>query len=504
VTGKARGDWAWPALFGLALGVYLLCLPISELTADDGQWLLDAWLRYKEHDYFKLWISTSVGGKFLPGLSWLLVIPLAIKPALISAQLLVVGTQLLSLEFIRRIAVRLALSSRGLIAGALYVLLPALCLNYSTKVCNVSFILPAGAFFLWAFVCHEGKKRIVLTTVAFLVALQSHYSFAVYIPVLLALAFSRFLPQELALGSGAKSQKFWRAFGVFIAALVLGASLFPRLLPQVRSLVDLLSPGSGYMVSRSVPVEQGSPQGTFLPFELIPLLIALVLVPVVAAGKSAAARAARDLWVLTAGSILVLASFALWGTTAYHHWLLPWVPGSLLLLEMGIELIPKLVGPTRGRGLAAAAIVLCVGLAAAQSLYVGIAIAKNGGTGWHGPTASTKQEVLSWIADHYPEAEIALAVPGVEWNTSLDGWTILASLPGEFAGRVLRPQTGANQGVVLIEERGTEGSDPGFAAQAEARGMKPIHEVGEIRLWWLKSLTGVWPQVRTLTQRNGS
>src|SRR5271154_4771067 len=92
----------WPIFLFFATAALAFLRPVAEFTRDDGSWLLDAWLRLKEHDWFTLWITSSQGVKNFPLTSWLLMVPLALHASADSAQWLVIAVQLAMLVLVWR------------------------------------------------------------------------------------------------------------------------------------------------------------------------------------------------------------------------------------------------------------------------------------------------------------------------------------------------------------------------------------------------------------------
>jgi hypothetical protein len=225
------------------------------------------------------------------------------------------------------------------------------------------------------------------------------------------------------------------------------------------------------MTHRSLPQELSKPTGWFFPFELFPLLLAMIYIP----RKEDRSSERSALWLYWLTSVLVLLLVTFYNSWSPHHWVLAWVLPTLFLMEIGWEYLAiwrgwKWVAPLL------IAFILATGL---QTYLDGKIIVESGGAAWHGSSLSVKRKALEFIAREYSHFSIHLAAPGY-WNNSLMGWSCLLALPGEFSGRVSR----GNAGTVLIEERNVPGgAGPGFPDFALMHGWKPVFSVGTLVLW---------------------
>src|SRR3954471_6964929 len=72
--------WLLLALAGAVF--YAFLLRQAEFTTDEGNWILDSWLRWTEHRWLTPpWLPTSQGIRQLPLVSWIFIPSLAIWPS---------------------------------------------------------------------------------------------------------------------------------------------------------------------------------------------------------------------------------------------------------------------------------------------------------------------------------------------------------------------------------------------------------------------------------------
>ncbi|HUP55819.1 MAG TPA: hypothetical protein VM598_00090 [Bdellovibrionota bacterium] len=455
----------------------VLVWPYAELTSDDGSQLLDAWMRLQEGDWFSLHVRSSQGPRFSPLASWLLAAALSVRPSVTAVQALVLGLNLIALVLVRQVARKLRLRLEGLLTGFLILLLPALSLNYTGKLCNPGFILPASAWVLWARFCRRGRSRWIHLALSLFFALQIHFSFVIHAAWFL---LERFMPRLKVRIPG--------PFALVPALLLLAACLGAPGLPLLKNLVDLIAPGSGYMAARSAPIGGFLENSWFIPVGILPLFAQLSSGPALLAARPSARRA---LWLHLSFSILALAASPLVLEGSAHQWVLAWVIPALLLLEMGLERLSR----SSIRRAAALTVLLLV---MATRDYVGAfaLIALSGGTGWHGPNLEARRDILSFIAQKRPGDSIVLAGPPAEANASLSGWLALATLPGEFGGKLrLQPGTGRT---VVIREMGSLGWSP----ECDSVKMAMLHSSGATSVYQAQGpLDPTWPAIGQVKAR---
>jgi len=474
----------WISLIVLLIASQAASFPIAEFTSDDGTWILDAWLRLKEHDWFTLWVTTSQGVKNAPLVSWLFALPLKLWPSVTSVQLLILIFQVATLLLIRKIGQALRFRDEGLVAGGLFVFLPSLCLNYSQKLCNPSLIVFASALVFWARHCNRGFRRWLYVGLAMAFAVQVHYAFVIYaIPLAIDAAG---LAEKYPSG-----RKFRMGMACAALALLVLSCFLPGMFPHLRSMVDLVVPSSNYMLERSAPYDPASSSRFVLPFELIPCLLGLVFT----ARSKLRSTPRIGIWHFLVTSIGLLAIVAVYSSWSPHPWMLPWVLPTLLMTEIGLEQSSTFGYRWMPRLLTFMIILSTIG----QSGYLHHEIATAGGTGWHYPSLSTRRDVLKLISEREPRARIVLATPGTAWTYSVVGWSALCSLPEEFLGKVAMAQSGET---VILEEMGVPNWNPKFQEAAQSFGASEIGKVGSVRLWKTASaLQGVWPTVVPVTAR---
>jgi hypothetical protein len=450
----------WPVLLVLFAFCSVLVWPYAELTSDDGSQLLDAWMRLQEGDWFSLHVRSSQGPRFSPLVSWLLAAALWIRPSVTAVQALVLGLNLIALVLVRQVARKLRLRLEGLLTGSLFLLLPALSLNYAGKLCNPGFILPASAWVLWARFCHRGRSRWIHLTLSLFFALQIHFSFVIHAAWFL---LEGLMPRLKARIPG--------PFALAPPLLLLAACLGLPGLPLLKNFADLITPGSGYMMARSAPIGGFLQNSWFIPVGILPLFALLSRGPSLLAARPSGRRA---LWLHLSFSILALAASPLVLEGSAHQWVLAWVIPALLLLEMGIERL------SRFSIRRAAVLTVLILVIATKDYFVAFTmIAFSGGTGWHGPNLEARRDLLSFIAEKRPRDSIVLAGPPAEANASLSGWLALATLPGEFGGK-LRLQPGTGQ-TAVIQELGSLGWSPELGSAKltllHASGAASVHLV---------------------------
>lgn len=494
--------WCWLLLVTFAAFVFSYVLPYAEFTPDDGTWVVDAWLRLKEFDYFTLWISTSQQVNNLPFVSWLFTIPLRISPTILSIQIFIVGIQLVTLVLIKKISQTLKLKWHGLFVGAMFVLLPALTLNYSGRVCNPSFMIFASAFVLWSRLCNEGLKQKYLLAISLIVAIQIHFSFAFYI-----LYF--FAEQFLSKSIDAKFEKPLQ-YIYWCSSLLFGAVYLDLLnLPHIKSLADLTQSASDYMYHRNLTTEMNKPRQAFFPWEMIPLLIPFFQ-------NSKVFQNSKDSLFLTKRfhlllfwnfSIFFLLALGFIKSWSPHQWMLPWALPYLFLIAVGFERIESF---RHGKFLSYL-LALCILLSSSLSFYQSLNIIRDTkGVGWHGSNLGTKKAILDFISKNYPGHQIYMASPQVLSNISTNpklifekqmGYVALVTLPGEYRNKV---SLGGINKALFIEEGETHGAFENFSELiAKPRGLVQVVQIGSVFLWEgdIPFDIDFWPRITPMEHR---
>lgn len=470
-------------------------LPYAEFTPDDGTWVVDAWLRLKEGDYFNLWIASSQQINNLPLVSWLFTIPLRISPTILSIQIFIIGFQLVTLLLIKKISETLDLKYYGLLVGTMFVLLPALTLNYSGRVCNPSFMVFASAFVLWTRFCNEGLKQKILLVISLIIAIQIHYAFIFYVIYFMG---------ELFLARLIKSQfDKWLQYIYWGSTLLLGAVFLDVFnLPHLRSLTDITQSTADYMVHRNLPLESEKIRTAFLPWEMLPLLIPFFGMSI---GKQK--KELLQFWLMSLLFLLILGFFKSWSP---HQWMLPWVLPYLLLLAIGLSQLENYKYGKIFSGIFASFLMLSCVFSFYRAFDV---IRETKGVAWHGSNLETKRKVLDFIAGNYPAHQIYIASPQAFSNIATNprlifekqmGYVALVTLPGEYRNKVSLGGAGGASRSVFIEESETHGGFKKFAELiAKPRGLTQVFQYGAVNVWEgpVPVDTEYWPRIAPMERR---
>lgn len=453
--------------------VTLLKIPHSELTSDDGAWLLSSLDTSLFDVPFWMQLPSSQGTPQGALAVYLHKIFLGVNKSMFSvyvgARLFDLGTCILFFSIGKLLESRFV----GLFAAMLYVASPIFSVFYAQKCWQVAYLPFFSTLTLWLLIAWWQKAtplKLALITVGIFCSLQIHASAILFLMPILWVIVSKYKPFSKRMPL---SVLFSISLAICLAATLFSAQKGSK---PIEGLYDVLSFYGPYLNHH---VGNVSSLGVLEYTPILPLVFAAALIW----GWLNFDAVLAEFHILVCWCLLsVLGLFCAAGVFQHfpHHWYVFLLPGLYLLLAGSLESFGRYVSERWNkqfhvRNTVATLIVLS---AIACSMFYWSFVRESGGVAWHLASLSTKSEVIDRIlaVDARPNLVLAVNPRDPHSYQGIGGWAAALRF-----GERERPAFGqGDRKYYFVFEQGGLGFNNEFLNLANSAGLVLFTQVKNV------------------------